>query len=215
MFRPLVPLLLLVLTTVAVACSDGSDTPDATPTPVFQAADPDILSAFVLAPEDAAPLAPVGSSFSPAAAGVVSFFTVYGDNMLRVQSTVGTFGDIASRELYITDIRRALAAAIGNERNLNLEGIERGFVYRYLDGTPSTAAFAIKGSFYVLVQMISEDGTRQTEVFDETLLNGYVQTSIDRIRQYEQDPTSVQRPDWAPMYAASTPVAAIPTPSPE
>ena len=215
MVRLLIPLLFLAVTTVAFACSDGEDTPDATPTPVFQAADPDILSALVLAPEDTAPLAPVGSSFSPTAAGVVSFFTVYGDTSFRVQSTVGTFGDIASRELYITDIRRALAAAIGNERNLNLDGVERGFVYRYLDGTPSTAAFAINGSFYVLVQMISEDGTRGTDVYDESLLNRYVQTSIDRIRQYEQDPASIRRPDWAPPYAPSTPAPAGTTPTPE
>lgn len=200
---------------LAAACSDDAGTPAATPTPVLPTPDPAILSAFALAPEDAAPLPGISAAYAPAANGAVSFYTNYGDNTFRVQSTVGAFGDIATREIFITDFRRALVTAIGNERNLDIEGAERAFVYRFAEeGSPSSAALVVKGQYYVLVQMISPDGSGEASVFDDALLQRYVQTSLGRIDQYNEDPTSVEPPDWAPAYAAAAPPVETPAATP-
>lgn len=204
-----------ILTVVAIAgaaCGgDNADQP--TPVPTSAPFDPNVLSGMVLDPQDVPELAPRVGVFAPGADNVVSFTSSYGDDVsFYLQSTVGHYGDISKREQSIEQVRRGLVFAMRNERNLNLAAADRAYVYRYLEGTPAAAVLAIRGDFWVLVQMISRDGSREADVFDDARLQSYVALSLERVQRYIDDPSAVQPAPWAVHFESPTPASEAPTP---
>lgn len=207
-------LLFVLVALAAAACGSDSGGESASPTVAAPAFDPNKLTGMVLAPEDVNGLVGVSGLFSPGEDRDIAFVTTYGDDRLQVQSTVGYYPDPATRDQRIEKLRRALASVIKNERNYTIEGAQPAFEYRYLEGTPSSAVLAVKGEFFVMIQLFSRDGTGEAEVFNDDSLRAYVRICLDRVQQYLDDPSSITPVPGAAQYTPPDAAPAVSTPTP-
>ena len=200
MIARLFAVLVASLCMVAVACSSGDETPEI-PSPTPDAFDHNVLAAIALQQDEVGEL-PIASADFAQDEGV-TYTVIYGDDSLRVQSTIIRKPDIIAREENLSLLRTASTAIIENEQNYQLEGADLAFTYagRKFD-TTSTAVLAMRGDFLQYVSVSTNDPAKVPTVLDMVQLRRYAELTNDRIQQAIEDPASLAPPASEPTFTA-------------
>lgn len=183
------------------ACGGDADTPEL-PSPTPDAFDHNVLAAIALQQDEVGGLPVASTGFAPDEG--VTYTVMYGDDKLRVQSTIARKPDAIAREDYLSQLRTAATSIVENEQNLDLEGADLAFKYLGQKlGQTTAAVVAMRGDFVQYVAVSTTDPASIPIVLDDAQLRRYAELANGRIQQAIENPDSLTPPESAPTFTAS------------